>query len=193
MGPTELAAAIFVLLLTPGPTNTLLFVAGTERGLPRVLWLIPSELAGYLTTVVPLTLAGAALLARYPEARPAIALAAGLWVAWLAVRLWQLPVAGPAGSRSVTGREVFLTTLLNPKALIFGLVLLPAESLGGILANLGQFAAQVVLVALLWAGGGALVATRTGSARKVAILRRAAAVWLGVVSATLVARALGAA
>lgn len=193
MGPIELAAAIFALLLTPGPTNTLLFVAGTERGFPRVLWLIPAELAGYLTTVVPLTLAGAALLARYPEARPAIALPAGLWVAWLAIRLWRLPPAGPSGGRSVSARDVFITTLLNPKALIFGLVLLPADSLGGILANLGQFTAQIVLVATLWAGGGALVATRAGSARRVVILRRAAAVWLGVVSATLVARAFGAA
>ncbi|QYZ71275.1 LysE family translocator [Neotabrizicola shimadae] len=193
MGPPELAAAIFALLLTPGPTNTLLFLAGTERGFPRVLRLIPAELAGYLATVVPLTLAGAALLSRFPEARPAIALAAGLWVAWLAIRLWRLPSAGPSGSGSVTARDVFVTTLLNPKALIFGLVLLPAPSVTGILANLGQFAAQVVIVAMLWAGGGALVAARTGGTRSVILLRRAAAVWLGVVSATLLARALGAA
>lgn len=193
MGPLELAAAIFALLLTPGPTNTLLFVAGTERGFPRVLRLIPAELAGYLATVVPLTWAGAALLSRFPEARPAIALAAGLWVAWLAIRLWRLPSAGPAGSRSVRARDVFVTTLLNPKALIFGLVLLPTSTLAGILANLGQFAAQIVVVATLWAGSGALIATRTDGARSVIILRRVAAVWLGVVSATLLARALGAA
>lgn len=192
MGPLELALAIFALLLTPGPTNTLLFLAGSERGLAGAARLIPVELSGYLATVIPLTWIGSEVLQAWPGLRPAIAMLAGLWVAWLAVRLWHLPRPGTAAHRHVTAADVFVTTLLNPKALIFGLVLLPAATLAQVAANIGQFALQVTVVALLWAAGGAAVARQAGSGRGVVILRRAASVWLGIVSAGLLARGLGA-
>ena len=79
-------------------------------------------------------------------AAPAIALAAGLWVAWLALKLWQPEKSGTAPAK-VTARMVFLTTLLNPKALIFGLVLLPAAAPA---EGFALFVALVVIVALAW-------------------------------------------
>ncbi len=48
MSLEELVLALLVLLLTPGPTNTLMALAGAERGWTRALRLIPAELAGYL-------------------------------------------------------------------------------------------------------------------------------------------------
>ena len=69
MGLVELCIAIFVLLVTPGPTNTLLLIGGSERGLARALRLIPYEIAGYLSTVLPLALAGNALLDSLPGLR----------------------------------------------------------------------------------------------------------------------------
>lgn len=190
MTSIELSLAILGLLITPGPTNTLMFVAGSERGAAKALRLIPAELAGYLTTVLPLTLAGAHLLNGLPHARAAIALLAGLWVAVLAVRLWRLPDVA-AGTPSVGARTVFFTTLLNPKALIFGLVLLPAPT--GLALNLANFSAQVVLVACLWITGGALLAGRKDQpARQMLIIRRVASVWLGALSVVLVLRGLGA-
>lgn len=192
MGPLELALATLALLLTPGPTNTLLFLAGSERGLPGALRLIPAELSGYLATVIPLAWIGSELLEAWPGLRPAIAILAGIWVAWLALRLWRLPQPGTAGQRHVRATDVVVTTLLNPKALIFGLVLLPAATPAQVAANIGQFAVQVVAVAMLWAGGGAMVAARAGEGRGVVILRRIASVWLGFVSAGLLARGLAA-
>jgi threonine/homoserine/homoserine lactone efflux protein len=50
----ELTVAVLVLLLTPGPTNSLMLLAGAERGLTGALRLIPAEVAGYLLTVLPL-------------------------------------------------------------------------------------------------------------------------------------------
>lgn len=190
MSLTELSLAILVLLVTPGPTNTLLFLAGSERGWRGALRLVPAEVAGYLTTVVPLTLIGAALLESTPTARPAIALAAGIWVAWLAIKLWQPARAGTAPAQ-VTARMVFITTLLNPKALIFGLVLLPSPD--HLTLHLGLFVAQVLAVAAAWAGFGArLTATAPANPRTLPLIRRAASVWLGVVSITLIAKSLGA-
>lgn len=185
----ELTLAILALLVTPGPTNTLMVLAGAERGLSRGLALIPAELAGYLLTVVPLTLAGGPLLQDLPQARAGVAVAAGLWVAVLALRLWHLPDA--AEDRPGVGAgQVFLTTLLNPKALIFGLVQLPSPAQVG--GRLALFAGLVVAVALLWVAAGAGLGRRQGRPSPlVPALRRGASLWLGALSVALVLRGIG--
>lgn len=193
MGMIELCVAIFVLLVTPGPTNTLLLIGGSERGLSRALRLIPYEIAGYLSTVVPLALVGNAVLDSLPGLRAGVALVAGLWVAYLAVRLWRVPQAS-AQQGSVTGRTVFTTTLLNPKALIFGLVLLPHPD--HLALNLGIFVAQIVVVATGWAALGAILGhgAKAQQGRDwMPLLRRAASVWLAFISVTLILRGIGAA
>lgn len=186
MSFAELAIAVLLLLLTPGPTNTLILLAGAERGLGGAARLIPAELLGYLLTILPLTLIGADLLARHPGLRAGVTLAAGLWVATLAVKLWRAPV----GSTTVAvagAREIFVTTALNPKALIFGLVLLPSSD--RVSANLALFAGLVVLVALIWGSLGALL--RAGKSRQphsFILLRRLASVWLAAISVVLMVR-----
>lgn len=188
MSTIELTLAVVALLATPGPTNTLMLVAGAERGLAGAARLIPAELAGYLITILPLVLVGAALLAAVPGLHMAVTLAAALWVAVLALRLWGLPGAHAAGR--VDARALFVTTALNPKALIFGLVILPSPD--GLATNLALFAGLVVAVAVLWAAVGAILQGGTGSQpRALLVLRRLASVWLAAVSVALVLRGVG--
>lgn len=190
MSPAELALAVLLLLLTPGPTNALVLLAGAERGWAGAMRLIPAELAGYLLTVLPLTLVGAAVLADHDGLRTAVTLAAAAWVAVLAVRLWQMPSA-VAGSRTVGARSLFLTTALNPKALIFGLVLLPSDE--RLALNLALFAGLVVGVAVVWAGVGAVLRSGgAGQPRALFLMRRLASVWLAAISVLLIARGVGA-
>ena len=127
MTPTEFALAAAALLLTPGPTNTLMAIGGTERGWRAAQPLMLFELAAYLLVTLPLALAGQIAIGAVPALKPAITLAAGMWVFWLAIKMWRLPAPGAAAQ--VTGRRIFVTTLLNPKALVFGLVLLPGPAL----------------------------------------------------------------
>ena len=190
MSPVELTLAVLVLLLTPGPTNSLVLLAGAERGWPGALRLVPAELSGYLLTVLPLALMGTTLLVDHQALRMAVTLAAAVWVAALAVKLWQVP--GSAGSRlSIGGRALFVTTALNPKALIFGLVLLPSPD--RLAANLALFAGLVVLAALLWAGiGAALRGGGSDQPRAIFVLRRLASVWLAAISLALIAKGVGA-
>lgn len=186
----DLTLAVLVLLITPGPTNTLLFLAGAERGWRSALRLIPAELAGYLVMVVPLALVGVAVLHDAPRARALVAIAAGLWVAWLAIKLW-LPQTGRRGGQRVSTALVFTTTMLNPKALIFGLVLLPSPDALG--PHLVLFSTLVVAVATGWAGFGAwLGGVSGGESGAMLWIRRGASVWLSVVSLTLLAKGLGA-
>jgi len=190
MTTLDLTLALLALLLTPGPTNSLVLLAGAERGLAGALRLIPAELAGYFLTVVPLALAGTTVLADHQGLRTGLTLAAAVWVAVLAVKLWRVPGPDSAG-RSVDARALFVTTALNPKTLIFGLVLLPSpDRLAG---NLTLFAGLVVLVAALWAAIGAVL--RAGGShqpRAIFVLRRLASVWLAAISVVLVARGVGA-
>lgn len=185
MTPWETALAVLVLLVTPGPTNTLLALAGAERGWRDALRLLPAELAAYLATVAPLAALGQALLSRAPQARVALTLAAAAWVLWLAAAMWRGPPQGVAPS--VTARRVAVTTLLNPKGLVFGLVILPAATLDRLAANLLLFAALVVGVAAAWAALGAILRREGGLPRP---WRRAAALWLGGLALLLVSRLL---
>lgn len=185
MTTPELSLAILALLLTPGPTNSLMLLAGAERGLRRASGLIPAELAGYLTSVVPLALLGQSVLETWPGLRAAVALAAAVWVAALAVRLWRLPEVATAPL--VGARSLFVTTALNPKALIFGLVLLPAPD--RLVGNLILFTGLVVAVALVWAGLGAMLQRgSSGQPRALFVLRRLASVFLATMSVLLLLR-----
>ncbi|MBB4007892.1 LysE family translocator [Allorhizobium taibaishanense] len=139
---TTFVPAVLALLLAPGPTNTLMGLAGAQAGVRQVLRLIPAELLGYLTTILPLVYLGDWLFAQWPAAGGALKFAAALWVLFIAVKLWQAPGPGVQAS-SVTARRIYLTTMLNPKALVFGLVLLPAPQDQGFLFALLLFCLMV--------------------------------------------------
>lgn len=178
-------SSVLALLLAPGPTNTLIGLAGAQRGLRGVVRLLPWELAGYLTTVLPLTWLGAQVLAAWPDAALALKLAAAGWILVVAVRLWSAGTQA-ADAPAVTPRQVYVTTMLNPKALVFGLVLLPPAGTEAFPLRLGIFCLLVAGVALLWGGSGALTrmigATAGG---RLLILQRCAASWLAIVAFTL--------
>ena len=120
-----------------------------------------------------------------PGAAGALKLAAALWVMFLAIKVWgRRNHAGVASE--VTGPKIYLTTMLNPKALIVGLVLLSPLEDPQFPAKLGLFCLAVVGVALLWGTAGALIRNRGRDGGRLELLQRIASVWLGIVSLTLI-------
>ena len=185
----DLIIALTVLLLTPGPTNTLMALAGAERGVRGASGLIAVETCAYLCVVVPLALFGSGAMAAAPGLVPLVTAAAAAWVLWLAIRMWRSPLAVQDAPATVTPRRLFLTTLLNPKALIIGLVLLPGQDLP---VRIAVFAGLICGAAAAWISLGALL-VRRGDAPVTGLpplLRRSAAVWLGLLSAALALRAV---
>lgn len=178
----NLSLALLALLITPGPSNALLALAGAQRGLRAALHLIPTVLLCYLVVVVPLALFGAHLLHGLPILRPIVTGLAALWVARLALGLWTLPSPTAQSTPSVGTRQIAITTLLNPKALIFGLVLIPASA--DPWRALAIFAALVPLASVIWLALGAGLLSRAGP-----WLNRGAAVWLALLSLGLAAKA----
>ncbi|MFN0116002.1 MAG: hypothetical protein ACKVPY_15125 [Paracoccaceae bacterium] len=180
------SAAALALLIAPGPTNALLAVAGAQAAVQgRVARLVPAVLAGYLASILPLAYAGAEAQARWPLFATGLKLAAAAWVMVLALRLWRAGAGRDADG--VTARAVFLTTLLNPKALVVALVLLPQPQDPAFAARLALFCLMAASASFAWGTLGALAQRGRGGPRRTALIGRAASVLLAVVSLSLIA------
>lgn len=183
-GLLALAGLSLGILIAPGPTNALFAIVAASRGWRVAMRLLPAVLLAYLAVVAPLAAFGQVVLAGLPRATPVLQGAAALWVAWLAFRLWR--GGGEAGPRRDIGPGVMaLTTALNPKALLFGLVILPGAAAVPLLAGLAVFLSCVALSSLGWSLAGGLI-TGQGEGR----VRRGAAVVLGLLAGALGAASL---
>lgn len=187
MTSAEFTLALLALLLTPGPTNTLIALAGAERGWRGALRLIPFEVAAYGLLTMPLALAGKSILMELGTLRFVVTLIAAAWVAYLAVKLWRLPTGEAMGPEQKGALKLFTTTLCNPKGLIIGLVLLPSQPSLPFAA--ATFLATLLAVSAVWAWLGSLAG---GGLTVMPVLRRLCAGWLGFLAVWLATAGLSA-
>ncbi len=145
------------LLFTPGPTNTLLAVGGAARGLRRSWALPPAELAGYFAAIHLLAFVAGPFVQHSPMAQMLLRLLLGLYLLWVAAQLWRS--SGTLPERSVTPAQVFVVTLLNPKAILFAFVVLPPLSGGwhAALPHLAALAVMILLASVTWIALGAML------------------------------------
>lgn len=176
--------ACLALLIAPGPTNTLMALASAQGGMRRVLRFVPAELIAYLTAILLVGGVFAPVLATHPALATTVKLMAAAWVMALAVRLWS-GLARYETSARITAGDIAVTTLLNPKVLVFGLVLLPMPGSEGFGLRLGLLAMSIIGVAILWGGFGRLLSTRQAGTSHLPRLQRFAALWLGILSLTM--------
>jgi threonine/homoserine/homoserine lactone efflux protein len=182
--PLLFASAVATLLATPGPTNALLAAAGASAGFRRSLNLLVAALTGYLVTIL---LLGAALGSFLPNgARTVLSFLAAAYLAVLAVRLWRVAPDGAAAN--IGWRHVFVTTMLNPKGLIFAFVIVPLQS-GHAWLYVAGFTLICVVAGGCWAGAGALVG-RAGGDKVRALVPKATSAALGVLAVVLIVRSL---
>ncbi|PTQ92511.1 threonine/homoserine/homoserine lactone efflux protein [Paraburkholderia sp. GV068] len=189
-----LAVGIVVVLITPGPTNTLLASAGLRQGVRRSLPLIAAELAGYLVAIS----VWGRFLAQAAHALPwlpaLLRVAAGTYIAWLAVDMWRAAVALPDSTQKASGTlRLFLATLLNPKALLFAGTIFPAAAFvlwPAYLLSMLIFACLLAPIALAWIAFGAALGSGKLGWLDPAKIQRGASVVLGVFSLTLAWSAL---
>lgn len=192
-----LAAGIVVVLITPGPTNTLLAAAGLRQGVQRSLPLIVAELAGYLVSIS----VWGRFLAQAAHALPwlpsLLRVAAGLYIAYLAVDMWRAAVALPDSTQSTPRsggiRTLFVATLLNPKALLFAGTIFPAlafmQMTAYVFAML-MFACLAAPIALAWIAFGAALGSGKLRWLDPVKMQRGASIVLGVFSVSLTWTAL---
>jgi threonine/homoserine/homoserine lactone efflux protein len=119
--------------------------AGIRASLPKLL----AELAGYLIAIATIRFVLGPIIHAYPLVGAGLKIAVAIYLVWIAVRLWQRPLAATTDPRTVTFASVFITTLLNPKALIFALTIIPQDTplIGWYVAT---FSATVIAAGFGW-------------------------------------------
>jgi threonine/homoserine/homoserine lactone efflux protein len=189
--PFEFTLAVLVLLVTPGPTNTLLAASGAIAGVTRSLRLIPAELGGYLVAIVTLLFLVGPEIQDHALAIAALKILAGLWLCGSAVRLWRNARGSVSTTRTpVEPGRVFVTTLLNPKALIFAFAIIPPRSPVAAGPWLLGFSVLVALVGAFWIFLGRSLARANAGQLAPTLISRAAAVILAVFGGALAGSAI---
>jgi threonine/homoserine/homoserine lactone efflux protein len=184
--PILFMLAVLTILGTPGPTNTLLATSGAMSGVRRSLPLLAGELAGYLLAIAVIRVALGPLIHAFPALGVGLKLAVVAYLGWIAFRLWTHD-ASLTDARTVDPAAVFVTTLLNPKALIFALSIIPAEH-PELPWFFIAFALAVPGVGFCWILVGRAIGAASGE-RNAGIVRRIASVALlgfaGVIAASV--------
>jgi threonine/homoserine/homoserine lactone efflux protein len=188
---TDVAAFLFAcvtVLFVPGPTNTLLATSGATGGFRRSLTLPLAELAGYTISIWTLALVVAPLVNGSPIVSVVLRLACGAYLIWSAVHLWREGSNALTSGEPVSFRRVFVTTLLNPKAVLFALVIIPylgERKFAAAAPYLIAHAALVVAASLSWIGFGALVGAGARTRIDAGVIRKTGASVLGVLGVLL--------
>jgi threonine/homoserine/homoserine lactone efflux protein len=180
----QLWLGIAVLLITPGPTNTLLAAAGMQSGARRAMPLIVAELSGYLASISAwgwLVTRASGELAWAPFCLRVLSIG---YVAALAVRMWRASAqAALTRSAPVSMQSLFVATLLNPKSMLFASAIFPAAAFTALAAYLPAmtlFALALLPIALGWILLGASLGSGRRSVLSPRQMHRIAAVVLGV-------------
>lgn len=127
-----LAFAAFVMVLTPGPNMVYLISRSIIQGRVAGMVSLIGVIVGFLIHMLAASLGLTAVFLTVPYAYTAVKFAGALYLAWLA---WQTIKPGgrsPFGAQALPHdspaklfRMGFLTNLLNPKAAVFYMSLLP--------------------------------------------------------------------
>jgi threonine/homoserine/homoserine lactone efflux protein len=158
-------AEVFGVLVMPGPTNSLLFVSGTARGLRAGLHLPVAELTAYLMTISVLVfLVGPAALG-HSILSQLLRVVCGIYLVQMAVFLWRSGQPAADARHPITFRRIFVTTLVNPKNLLFAFVIFPPPGLGAdaMLLSFVSFSGICLFAGLGWIAAGGLLRSTTAS------------------------------
>ena len=118
---------VITILLTPGPTNTLLASSGIQVGLRKSFRLIPAEAFGYLISITLWGFLIGKISVHLPLLPTILKLFSAGYILFLALRLWRTAtVSENFIQKGIRARELFVATLLNPKALLFASAIFPA-------------------------------------------------------------------
>jgi len=145
---------VATILLTPGPTNTLLAASGIQQGFRASLPLIPAEAIGYLSAIVCWGVLLSQISVTYPMLPVVLKLLSAVYILWLAIKLWKTANAYTiSNQRTIKPKQLFFATLLNPKALLFALTVFPQstwQSLTAFALVALAFLSLLVPIASLW-------------------------------------------
>lgn len=154
---------VATILLTPGPTNTLLASSGVQVGLRKSIRLIPAEVFGYVISITAWGMLIGKVSTTFPLIPTLLKLLSACYIVYLAIKLWytanqQIELEQP----TIRPRELFCATLLNPKALLFASAVFPAAAWVNVhtyLLHMLTYLALITPIALFWIFLGSVLAS----------------------------------
>lgn len=149
-------ATSLLVLATPGPTNTVLAASGAAMGFRRAVSLPLAEAIGYVIAI-SFFVVFAEVLKGDAAALALVRLSAACWLIYSAWRLWGTPFAADPAIADSAFARVMLTTIVNPKAMLVGSVLIPLGTGMAAPAWIGLFAALSTFAGLGWILLGSLM------------------------------------
>lgn len=154
---------VVTILLTPGPTNTLLASSGIQVGVRQSLRLIPAESMGYLISITTWGMIIGTVSSQFPIIPTFLKLLSALYIIFLAIKLWKTAdIEASYNQPTIRARELFCATLLNPKALLFASAIFPSTAwltMQIYLLHIGLFLLLIVPIALFWTFIGSILAS----------------------------------
>ena len=173
---------VITILLTPGPTNTLLASSGIQVGLRKSLLLIPAEAIGYILAISAWGMLIGKVSATLPLLPTFLKLLSAGYIIFLAIKLWRTANQEVILNQpTIRPRELLFATLLNPKALLFASAIFPTtawQAQETYVAHMSSFVALILPIALFWISVGAVLATNKVKWLSQAKLQRTASVVL---------------
>jgi threonine/homoserine/homoserine lactone efflux protein len=185
--PVSFALAVLLVLATPGPTNTLLATAAATRGLRNCFFLMPAEIAGYMISISILLMVVRPLAQTSSLAGMSLRAACACYLLYLAWTLWGM-TGRQQSSERVGPRHVFVTTLLNPKGVVFAFLIFPEPGSAQWvqLRAFGLFICVCMVVCAGWLTFGAMIRHRAGFFITPYGFQRGAAVALAIFAVVMV-------
>lgn len=122
--------AIIVVLMIPGPTNALLASSAHQQGIAKASLLLPAQLLGYLYAIHLWALLIHLTQPIWPNLENLLHFFSMLYVFWLAFHLWKSSHLKTHNQKyvGIRPRQLFISTLKNPKAILFSAGIFPAET-----------------------------------------------------------------
>jgi threonine/homoserine/homoserine lactone efflux protein len=147
--PLQYLFAVLLLLAVPGPTNTMLAVAGATSDGKGLFRSIIASVAGYAVMITFARLVLLPLIAAYPLIGAALKLVVAAYLIYAAFKLWRAPIDVADARGQVSAGRIFTTTLINPKGLVFALSIIPQDH-PLLPAYLAAFAGLALLTGGTW-------------------------------------------
>lgn len=175
--------AMMAVLITPGPSNALLASSAHQQGMAKTIVLVPAELMGYFYAINIWALIIHLSAPVWPNLIHILHFLSIVYVLWLAFHLWKSAHLQQHNQKhpSIQPRELFLTSLKNPKAILFAAGIFPLETWNSPLNFVmvfTVFALVLLPVALFWMSFGRAILSGQNQKIKADLLYKGSALML---------------
>lgn len=175
---------VLAFMSTPGPSHLLMLSNSMVHGFRPALATAAGDLSANSLQMLAAGFGLAALLVASQSALTAVKYAGAAYLVWMGARMWLRAGKGgapkAAASRGVLWRQGFLTSLANPKAVVFFAALFPQ-----FISPDAPFAPQFVILSITYlvVDGTFLTSYGAGAGWLAARLKASAKAWLDRVGA----------